>query len=43
MRLPQIDNIYYFDEGRLSDEALNYYKTKGASVKLTKTPLILFD
>ena len=43
MRLPDIEYIHHYDEGRLTDEALDYYKTNGASVKLTKTPLILFD
>lgn len=43
MRLPDIENLYYYDEGRLTDEALDYYKTNGASVKLTETPLDIFD
>ena len=43
MHLPKIRNIYYFDAGRLTDDAMNYYKEKGASVKLTKTPLSIFD
>ena len=43
MHLPNIRNIYYFDSGRLTDDAMNYYKEKGASIKNIKTPLSIFD
>ena len=43
MHLPNIENIYYFDDGRITDKASSYYKEKGASMHCIKTPLILFD
>ena len=43
MHLPEIENIFYFDEGRITDKASTYYKEKGASMHCIKTPLILYD
>lgn len=43
MRLSDIDNIYFYDDGRLTDEAEKYYKEKGASIHCIKTPISLFD
>ena len=43
MRLPNVTAIYTFDEGRLTDEALEYYNKKGVSVNYTKTPLSLIN
>ena len=41
MRLPDIDKIMYFDEGRLTDDAAEFYKEKEALVRCIKTPISL--
>ena len=41
MRLPYINEIMYFDDGRLTDEANEFYKQKEASVRCIKTPISL--
>ena len=43
MRIESIKEISYFDDGRLSDGASEYYKNNGASVRCTKTPFSLLD
>ena len=43
MKLPKLKNIYYYDDGRLTDEATDFYKEKGASMQCTKTPVSIFD
>lgn len=43
MRLPDIGRIYFYDTGRITDEAGEYYKNKGALAYLTKTPVSLLD
>lgn len=43
MKLPKIKNILYYDSGRLTDEAVEYYKEKGASVHCTQTPIDIYD
>ena len=43
MHLPKINNIYFCDEGRLTDEAIEYYDKKGASTYYVKTPLSIFN
>ena len=43
MRLPEVDIIYYYDEGRLTEEATNYYKNKGVPMHLIKTPVEIYD
>ena len=41
MRLPDSDKIMYFDEGRLTDDASEFYRQKGALVRCIKTPISL--
>ena len=43
MRIDDIENIYYYDDGRLTDDAEKYYKEKGASVICTRSPVSLMD
>lgn len=43
MHLPKVNNVYFCDEGRLTDEALEYYNKKGASTLYVKTPLSIFN
>ena len=43
MKLPSINRIIYFDDGRLTSEAENYYKEKGASIENIKTPFSIFN
>ena len=43
MRLSKIESIYYYEEGRLTEDAEKHYKEKGASVRCTKTPIKIFD
>ena len=43
MRLPDIDKIMYFDEGRLTDDAAKFYKEKEALVRCIKTPISLTE
>lgn len=42
-RLPDIRNIYYYDEGRLTPEAQEYYEKIGASTHCVKTPVVIVD
>ncbi len=42
-RISKIKKIYYFDDGRLTDEAYEYYNKNGASMNCTKTPLSIFN
>lgn len=43
MRLPDIEKIYYYDIGRLTEDALKYYKKTGAITKKVKTPVGIFN
>ena len=43
MRIDDIEKIYYYDDSRLTEEAENYYKEKGASVCCTKSPISLIE
>ena len=43
MRLPDIKQIYFHENGRLTEDALDYYKEKGASTNLVKTPFSLLN
>ena len=43
MRLPDIEKIYYYDIGRLTEEAREYYKKSGAITKKVKTPVGIFN
>ena len=43
MRIDDIEKIYFYDDGRLTDDAENYYKEKGASVICTQSPVGLME
>jgi hypothetical protein len=43
MRLPVIEKIYYYDIGRLTEDAREYYKKSGAITKKVKTPVGIFN
>ena len=43
MRIDSIKNIYYYDDGRLSEDAEKYYKEKGASIEIIKAPIRISD
>lgn len=43
MHLPLVKHIYYGDEGRIKEEADNFYKNKGASTQYVKTPIDIYD
>ena len=43
MHLPNINNIFYYGDRRLTEEAAEYYKEKGASTKSVKTPVDILD
>lgn len=43
MRLPSVRNIYYYDDGRLTEDAKTHYEEKGASIHCIKTPKSLVD
>lgn len=43
MRLPDIKNIYCNGKSAITDEANDFYKSKGASTSFVKTPINIFD
>ena len=43
MRLPDLREIYYYDLGRLTEDAEEYYKEKGVPTHCIKTPIELLN
>ena len=41
--LPEVESINITDASRLDDNTMNYYKEKGASINLIKTPVDIWD
>lgn len=43
MKIPKLNKIYYYDDGRLTEDATKYYEEKGVEIGCEKSPISLID